>query len=194
MIEQSDSMSALEVGEVTFGLPFQRFFISCAISAEETLPVVTEFSLRLIHACESLAPGRLQSFFGFSEKELRTVITTLEDQRLATWQGDELTLTPYAKTRFFDSPDGIPRFFKIKDWNGEVAFDLISFSHVVKAFGPRPVPVWVDLRSKDEARESKTVYSAEQAFQSEFRRSFGKTALKSTKYPLLNRESGRCFH
>lgn len=170
MIEQANNISPLEVGEITFALPFQRFSISCAISAEETLPVVTEFSLRLIHACESLAPARLQSFFGFSEKELRSVIATLEDQRLATWQDDELTLTPYAKARFFDSPDGIPRFFKIKDWNGEVAFDLISFSHVVKSAGSKPFPVFVDLRSKDEARESRTVYSAEQAFQSEFRK------------------------
>ena len=69
MIELANNISPLEVGEVTFALPFQRFSISCAISAEETLPVVTEFSLRLIHACESLAPARLQSFFGFSDRK-----------------------------------------------------------------------------------------------------------------------------
>ena len=44
----------IEVSEITFAVPAQTFGITCAISTEQTLPVVTEFALRLISVCDAL--------------------------------------------------------------------------------------------------------------------------------------------
>jgi hypothetical protein len=55
--------------EVTYTLPAQRFAVSCAISVEETLPIVSEFSIRLVYSCGSVTPSQLQSFFWLSDRE-----------------------------------------------------------------------------------------------------------------------------
>ncbi len=118
----------LAVDEITFAIPAQSFDISCSISAEEALPVVTEFALRITHVCGLVSPVQLQNYFGYSEKETAAVVKALLDERLIQWHEDQLELTPYSKARFQDSSDDLPRFFKIQDWNGSVVFDLISFS------------------------------------------------------------------
>jgi hypothetical protein len=118
----------LAIDEITFSIPSQSFDISCSISAEEALPVVTEFALRITSVCDSVSPAQLQSYFGFSEKETSAVVKALLDERLVQWHDDQLELTPYSKQRFQESSDDLPRFFKIQDWSGEVLLDLISFN------------------------------------------------------------------
>src|SRR5258708_6476837 len=92
---------SLPIAEVTFALPAQKFTITCAVTTQETLPVVTECVIRLLHVCRSMKPAQIQSFFGFSEAEVSAVIRTLVDERLVEWAEDEeLELTSYALERF----------------------------------------------------------------------------------------------
>ena len=91
----------LPVAELTFAIPAQKFAVTCAISTQETLPVVTEFSIRMIHACGTMSPEQLQAFFGFTEKQTAAVITTLHDERLVRWDDDQFGLTPQALALFF---------------------------------------------------------------------------------------------
>ena len=127
-LEEQQLREHLAVDEITFAIPAQSFAISCAISAEEALPVVTEFALRIAYVCGTLSPAQIQDFFGFSKKETDAVLKSLLDERLLQWNDEHLELTTYALARFQDSSDNLPRFFKIQDWSAEVVFDLISFS------------------------------------------------------------------
>lgn len=169
-LEESQVKDRLAIGEVTFAIPAQSFGISCAISAEEALPVVTEFALRIIFVCGSMSPEQLQGFFGYTEKETAAVIKALYDERLVQWNDDQLELTSYAATRFQDSSDNLPRFFKIKDWSAEVIFDLISFSPTEKPSRLRRSGSMVELSPQDTEKESKSIQWAERSFQKNFNR------------------------
>ena len=73
-LEEQQLREHLAVDEITFAIPAQSFAISCAISAEEALPVVTEFALRIAYVCGTLSPAQIQDFFGFSKKETDAVL------------------------------------------------------------------------------------------------------------------------
>lgn len=95
-LEEQKLREHLSVDEITFAIPAQSFAISCAISAEEALPVVTEFALRIAYVCGTVSPGQLQDFFGFSNKEIDAVLHSLLDERLLRWSDEQLELTSYA--------------------------------------------------------------------------------------------------
>ncbi|MFW0758571.1 hypothetical protein ACN1C3_28290 [Pseudomonas sp. H11T01] len=168
-VEESQLQEQLAVDEITFAIPAQSFGISCAISAEETLPVVTEFALRIAYVCGSLSPAQIQDFFGFSNKEVDAVIQALLSERLIKWNEEHLELTNYALTRFQDSSDNLPRFFKIQDWSAEVVFDLISFSPAARPSRIRRVRSQVELATRNFDKQSRTLQFAEQSFQQNFR-------------------------
>ncbi|MBH9658973.1 hypothetical protein JAO05_28145 [Burkholderia pseudomallei] len=167
--EEQQLREYLAVDEITFAIPAQSFAVSCAVSAEEALPVVTEFALRIAYVCDALSPGQLQDFFGFSKKETDAVLKSLLDERLLQWNDEHLELTPYALARFQDSSDNLPRFFKIKEWSAEVVFDLISFSPAGRTSRLKRVRSQVELAMRDLDKQSRTLQYAEQSFQKNFR-------------------------
>lgn len=164
-----DINEGLDFCEITFAVPAQQFGITCSLSTEEALPVVTEFALRVIHVCDAMTPRQLEEYFGFGQAEIAAVIHTLLSERLVVWIEDSLELTPYARARFIDSPDGIPRFFTIKDFSADLVFDLMSFvpSQGIKDRVNR-VGTLMELAPKDLERESRTKVEAERSFQEHF--------------------------
>lgn len=167
--EEQQLREHLALDEVTFAVPAQSFAIACAISAEETLPVVTEFALRIAYVCGDLTPVQIQEFFGFSKKETDAVVESLLRERLIQWTEDRLELTSYAMARFQDSSDNLPRFFKIQDWSAEVVFDLISFHPAGRPDRLKRVRFQVELSMRNLDKQSRTIQYAEQAFQQHFR-------------------------
>lgn len=168
-LEEQQLREHLAVDEVTFAIPAQSFAISCAISAEEALPVVTEFALRIAYVCGTLSPAQIQDFFGFSKKETDAVLKSLLDERLLQWNDEHLELTTYALARFQDSSDNLPRFFRIQDWSAEVVFDLISFSPAERPRRLKRVRSQIELATRNLDRQSRTLQFAEQSFQQNFR-------------------------
>lgn len=167
-VEERQLREQLPIDEITFAIPAQSFAISCAISAEEALPVVTEFALRIAYVCGNLSPMQIQDFFGFSKKETDAVIQALLGERLIQWNDDRLELTTYALARFQDSSDNLPRFFKIQDWSAEVVFDLISFSPAGRPTRIKRVRSQVELATRNFDKQSRTIQFAEQSFQQNF--------------------------
>lgn len=168
-VEEQQLREQLAVDEITFAIPAQSFAISCAISAEEALPVVTEFALRIAYVCGNLSPAQIQEFFGFSKKETDAVIQALLGERLIQWNEEHLELSSYALARFQDSSDNLPRFFKIQDWSAEVVFDLISFSPAGRPTRLKRVRSQVELATRNSDKQSRTIQFAEQSFQQNFR-------------------------
>jgi hypothetical protein len=163
-------LAEVDFGEITFAVPAQTFGITCAISTEQTLPVVTEVALRMIFVCDSLTPQALQEFFGFTEREVEQVINSLVDERLVRWEDDRLELTHYARGLFVNSPDSVPRLSRIKDWAGEVAFELVGFTPVNPTDGAKRARLMVEVPADDPEKESKTRLWAERSFQENFDR------------------------
>ena len=156
--EPQKRLDRLPVAEVTFAIPAQKFAVTCAISTQETLPVVTEFSIRMIHACGTMSPEQLQVFLSGSPKGTAAVIGTLIDERLVRWDDDQLGLTPKALALFLESVDNVPRCFRIQEWSGDVYFELISLSPIKRSRGSGRSRALIDLRPADRERESRTKY------------------------------------
>lgn len=190
-VEEQQIREYLAVDEITFAIPAQSFAISCAISAEEALPVVTEFALRIAYVCGNLSPTQIQEFFGFSKKETDAVIQSLLNERLIQWNEDHLELTSYALARFQDSSDNLPRFFKIQEWSAEVVFDLISFSPAGRTSRLKRVRSQIELATRNLDKQSRTIQFAEQSFQQHFRQICTKE--KAEIYKITAIDSGERF-
>jgi hypothetical protein len=188
-----DINEGLDFCEITFAVPAQQFGITCSLSTEEALPVVTEFALRVVHVCEAMTPKQLEEYFGFGQAEIAAVVHTLLSERLVAWVEDSLELTPYARARFIDSPDGIPRFFKIKDFSADLVFDLMSF---VPSQGTKDrvnrVGTLMELAPKDVQRESRTKVEAERSFQEHFHRVY--SGRRAEIYKISDVEAGERFY
>lgn len=171
-MESQDNPNQIILNQITFALPGQKFDISCSIAAEERLPVVTEFVLRIISVCKSLSPQHIKEYFGFNDKELNAVIQTLVRERLVDWDEGEgsLELTEYAKSKFEQSSDDLPRFFKIISWEDLVAFDLISFSPANPRSNIKKPGIFVELFIHDKSIQANSIRFAESAFQQHFDR------------------------
>lgn len=168
MNAEQPHLDRIPYAELTFGLPAQRFGITCAISLEETLPVVNEFAIRMIQTCGSLRPAQLQSFFGFSDRETTIVIRGLLEEKLIRWEDEQLALTSYALSKFVESYDGIPRCVRVKEWSGDVTFELLTFSPLDRRVTPTTLRSHIELSGSDVDREARTAYWAERSFQEHF--------------------------
>jgi hypothetical protein len=156
------------LNQITFSLPCQRFDIQYSYTKQERLPIVTEFIVRLVHSCQSIAVANIQEYFGFSTKETEVIINNLINERLVFFnQDDELELTEYTKSKFADSSDDLPRFFTIEDGNKGVAFNLISFAYLPKKDGHKNGNFYVNLKESNE-HISKSRVHAEKSFQNYF--------------------------
>lgn len=181
----------LAIEEITYAIPAQSFNIACSITTDEALPVVTEFALRITYVCGSISPDQLQKFFGFSEKETSAVIKSLLSERLIQWHDEKLELTPYAEERFQESSDQLPRFFKIKDWSAEVAFDLISFSPMGEPQRLKRTRSMIELTQQDSDKQSKTIQWVERSFQKNFKKIFKNE--RADIYKISELSSGEFF-
>jgi hypothetical protein len=188
-----DINEGLDFCEITFAVPAQQFGITCSLSTEEALPVVTEFALRVIHVCETMTPKQLEEYFGFGQPEIAAIVHTLLSERLVMWVEDSLELTPYARARFIDSPDGIPRFFTIKDFSADLVFDLMSF---VPSQGNKDrvnrVGTLMGLTPRDLQKESRTKVEAERSFQEHFHRVY--SGSRAEIYKISDVEAGERFY
>ena len=168
MIAERSGVDRVPYAEITVGLPAQRFGINCAVTVEETLPVVNEFAIRMIQTCGALSPTHLQGFFGFSDREIEVVVRGLQEEKLVRWEEENLALTSYALTKFLESPDGVPRCVRLKEWNGDARFDLISYSLLDGRVVPTNLRAVVEVVGCDPDRDSRTAYWAERSFQDHF--------------------------
>ncbi len=175
------------LNQITFLLPCQSFDIKYSVTKQERLPIVTEFVVRLIHVCNGISVFNIQEYFGFSVKETEVVIQSLKNERLVLFNVDnELELTEYAKSKFAESSDELPRFFKIEEKNETINFNLVSFSYLKKLGLNYPNSLFINLKEKDE-HISKSKYYAEKSFGDNFNKiSKDKIEEKSELYKITN--------
>jgi hypothetical protein len=174
------------LNQITFALPCQSFDINYSVTKQERLPIVTEFVVRLIHVCNGISVFNIQEYFGFSSKETEVVIQSLKNERLVLFNTDnELELTEYAKSKFAESSDELPRFFKIEEKNETINFNLISFSFLKKLGSNYPNSLLINLKEKDD-HISKSKYYAEKSFGDNFNKIKDKIEEKSELYKITN--------
>lgn len=135
----------IEFNRVTFALPTQAFKITAYISAEERLPAVTEFVLRLLHTCGRVSLIGLRDYFGFSAAEALSVIESMERMGQIKLDEDFLALSDEIAARFEASPDECPWVAKLKKRTDTVSFDLLAFTNLRRPQNIFATDNWIKL-------------------------------------------------
>lgn len=114
-----------------FNLPCRQFIIEAQVTRDKRMPMVDEFSLRVIKLCDGITIGRFQAFFGFTGLEAQIVIADLQERSLVTLAGDRVLLHPAANELFRTAGSGAPQILEVEGWVNRLWFDLISQSMMV---------------------------------------------------------------
>jgi len=168
MTENTQAGTPLEFNVVAFGLPGQTFEIDSHVTAEERLPVVTEFAVRLIHLCGGITRANFQAYFGLTDVEAASLIDGLISQHLVQTDDDLITTTAYAEEKFAASSDDLPRFSKVEPRKDVVSFELLTFSLVDRRAAEVASANMVELPITNEENLTRSNEKAEAAFQSNF--------------------------
>ena len=116
------------INEVNYALPARSFAINYSVSQKRQLPVVKEFVVRFIFTMKSSDPEIIKNFFGFSTREITSILAELETDKLVQWADQEVCLSEYAMGRFSEAGGGnTPRFYETKDETDMVSFDLMNY-------------------------------------------------------------------
>lgn len=184
----------IALNHITFALPARKFVIHSSVTVNESLPKVTEFTLRLIRLCEEIEAEQLAQYFGFSNKETRLLLESLTDQSLVEFEGKIVRLTPYAESKFY-TDDDLPRFSVVKPRTDTVDFDLLTF-HPVEGRRPNKAPAYAFELPIDQSQIGESTRLAEQAYQRHFQRILKareKTNDKIDIYKISNVKSDKIF-
>jgi hypothetical protein len=161
-------MANHQLNIVTFALPVRQFEIHASVTVNETLPKVNEFVLRLIKVCGGILPEEIALYFGFTGKETRLVLDSLNDQSLIRVDGELIRLTEYAESKFY-MDDDIPRFSVVKPRKDIIDFDLLTFHPIDGRVKKRSAAFLVELPC-DAERIGSSTRLAEEAYQKHFRK------------------------
>lgn len=113
---------------VAVAVPAQQFLVRSFVLLERQVPVMTEFTVRLLHIAGPLQLSDVQGYLGLTGAETRELLAILRAEGLVEEAGGRLTLTSYAAARFVSSDDGLPRFTRIAERVSRPIFELLSFS------------------------------------------------------------------
>ncbi len=154
---------------IAVAIPAQQFHVRCHVSIERQVPVMTDFSVRLLHLTGPLEASALREYFGLSGKELIDLLDLLRSEGLVEESGGRLSLTSYAEARFVGSSSGLPRFTRIVERQSRPTFELLSYTPISKALSGT---YWDNALELDWAAEARalgqTVERAEAAFHQHF--------------------------
>ncbi len=118
----------IQINKICFSLPSRAFLIDYAVSQKRQLPVVKEFIVRLIFSLGGCSVNTIQQYFGFTDREMLSVIDDLHEERLIEWNEENIVLTHYASDKFVTIKGRmVPRFFEVVDKAETVNFDLHEF-------------------------------------------------------------------
>jgi hypothetical protein len=126
-----DLSKELPIRPFGFNVPCRQFIIEAQVTRDKRMPMVDEFSLRVIKLCDGITIGRFRTFFGFSGLEAQIVIADLQERSLVTLAGDRVLLHPAANELFRTAGSGAPQILEVEGWVNRLWFDLISQSMMV---------------------------------------------------------------
>jgi hypothetical protein len=159
-------MAKLHFNTVAIGVPAQRFDVRCHVSLERTIPVMTEFAIRLLNTVGAMTVDEMASYFGLSPFEVRELVAGLESENLVSVSGEELELSGYAKARFEASADHHPRFTAIAERRSFPTFELLTYRHVPRDLTGSDTTCALSIDVSGEAE--RTAERAERAFIDQF--------------------------
>jgi hypothetical protein len=161
-------MTRIRFNSVNIALPVQKFDIRCHVSLERSVPVMTEFAVRLLNIANRMSVEQIRDYFGLKNQDCNELLKILTAENLIEFQDDYVVLSAYARTRFESSTDKSPRFTSIVERRTNVTFELLSFQHLPRELSMAHSSCALELKVKEDINLENTKERAERAFHDQF--------------------------
>lgn len=129
-------------------VPAQTYHINCGWTKEISLPVVEEYTCRLLLALQEVLPGDIQEYFGLSKREAEVLVETLVQNKLAVYSNDgHLAPSPMLLDRTKGNPNVAASLTKYEECMEEPVIELLTLSVMPKSryssspFGLHEIPI-----------------------------------------------------
>ncbi|ESZ63211.1 hypothetical protein [Mesorhizobium sp. L103C131B0] len=172
LVEESED-GPLQLATIDLTLPCRRFVVEHKVADVGKVSVTAEFLIRFVRAMGSCTEEAVQSFFGYSRREMAYVFHEVEDADYIRRSEGRITLTQTGLSLFRPGVEE-PLIYEVERKIARVGFDLISLAPAEKKFlsyFERNLP---ELPLADVEQVS----SATERVPSSFRRFFREFALK----------------
>lgn len=132
LVDESED-GPLQLATLDLALPCRRFVIEHKVADVGKVSVTAEFLLRFVRAMGSCTEDAVQSFFGYSRREMAYVLHEVEDADYIHRLEGRITLTPTGLSLFRPGVEE-PLIYEVERKTARVGFDLISLAPAEKKF------------------------------------------------------------
>lgn len=123
----------LQLATLDLALPCRRFVVEHKVADVGKVSVTAEFLLRFVRAMGSCTEEAVQSFFGYSRREMTYVLHEVEDADFVHRIEGRITLTATGLSLFRPGVEE-PLIYEVERKTARVGFDLISLAPAEKKF------------------------------------------------------------
>jgi len=123
----------LQLATLDLSLPCRRFVIEHKVADVGKVSVTAEFLLRFVRSMGTCTEEAVQSFFGYSGREMAYVLHEVEDADYARRVDGRISLTSTGHSLFRPGVDE-PLIYEVERKSARVGFDLISLAPAEKRF------------------------------------------------------------
>ncbi|RUU81264.1 hypothetical protein EOC06_08870, partial [Mesorhizobium sp. M7A.F.Ca.MR.362.00.0.0] len=128
--EPSDSeLKSMEIDELSFLVRAQKFRIAGTAMRRTSIPLATEYAVRLIHLIPEISAEEVGAYFGFEHAETSVLLQDVLDTGLVAESQGRLTLSARGHQAVSPTSDDI-ELFSSEEFTAYQAFDLIALAPV----------------------------------------------------------------
>lgn len=157
-------MGAQRINAFAVALPAQTFEVRSFVTLERTVPVMTEFAVRIVWIVGGMSFSSLQRFLGLSAFQAKELFGSLQTEGLIEVVDERIELSSYALARFEASSDGSPQFTRIAERVSYPTFELLTFGPVRRDISTVHSSFAVDLELPYDLEKGDTTARAERAY------------------------------
>ncbi len=170
-MQQPDLHAAkIEVDRVSVGIPARRFHIKSTIAFDTSVPLVTEFVLRLTRLAGDIKLSTLQRYFGFSNRETMVLLGELTQLGLLEFDGEYVQLGPQGREAFRGTSEDDPRIVAAEQREGNIAFERVTATPLERVRYDTKVPRGlIPLPIRDREKAARLADEAAKSFQRHFK-------------------------
>ncbi|MDE4604799.1 hypothetical protein [Sinorhizobium meliloti] len=122
-------LESVEIDELSFLVRAQKFRIAGTAMRRTSIPLATEYAIRLIHLIPEITAEQVGAYFGFEHTETSVLLQDILDTGLVTETQGRLVLSARGYEAVSPLSDDI-ELFSAEDFTATQAFDLIALAPI----------------------------------------------------------------
>lgn len=164
----TDTAGIVEIDRLSFLVRAQKFKVAATLMKRTSVPLTTEYAVRLVHLIRGITPEELAGFFDFDEPETRVLLQDVLSSGLIEENAGRLQLSTRGQTALTPADDTL-NIFDVDEIPAIVSLDLIAFAPVSDADLPaREVRLVEEIPISDRQKAANSAAAARDAYDLHF--------------------------